>query len=131
MKLESGRLIGYEALARWTSPSLGEIAIDVLLELKRYGLRLAIDDFGTGYSSLSYLKRLPVRRLKVDQGFVRDMLINKNVAAIVRTVIALGHSLGLDVLAEGVGTAEQAEALKALGCDAAQGWLYGRPAPVQ
>ncbi|MDG4553758.1 MAG: EAL domain-containing protein [Candidatus Competibacter sp.] len=106
-----------------------EAAVRLLTELKELGVRIAIDDFGTGYSSLAYLKRLPVDLLKVDQGFVRGMLVDANDEAIVRAVIALGHSLGLEALAEGVETAAHAERLMALGCNSAQGWHYGRPAP--
>lgn len=107
-----------------------EGALVILNELKAFGVKMAIDDFGTGYSSLAYLKRLPVNRLKVDQSYVRGMLDDANDAAIVRAVIGLGHSLGLDVLAEGVETAAHVEQLRQLGCDAAQGWHYGRPNPA-
>ncbi|MDT9001628.1 EAL domain-containing protein [Paucibacter sp. APW11] len=108
-----------------------EQAINLLSQLAQRGVRVAIDDFGTGYSSLSYLKRMPVQTLKIDRSFVQELGSDANVAAIARTVIVLARSLNLDVLAEGVETAEQAAWLKREGCDWAQGWLYGRPMPAE
>lgn len=101
--------------------------IAILNELHELGLEIAIDDFGTGYSSLAYLQKFPVDRLKIDQSFVRDFDTDESDAAIVKTVIALGQSLNMKVIAEGVETYEQQEILKNLSCDEVQGFRYARP----
>ncbi len=103
--------------------------IATLQGLKALGVKLSIDDFGTGYSSLSYLKRLAVDKLKIDRSFVHDMLTDAEGASIVKAIVQLGHTLQLTVIAEGVETQGQREALAAIGCDEAQGYLISRPVP--
>ncbi|RZT11104.1 PAS domain S-box-containing protein/diguanylate cyclase (GGDEF) domain-containing protein [Duganella sp. CF402] len=107
-----------------------EETISKMQLLKQFGLKFSLDDFGTGYSSLQYLKRLPLSQLKIDQSFVRDLVSNNNGQAIVSTIIAMAHSLQLDVIAEGVETHEQRSLLGKLGCHRYQGYLYGKPLPA-
>ena len=107
-----------------------EVALEQLHRLRELGLRLAIDDFGTGYSSLLRLKRLPVQKLKVDQGFVAGLPWDEDDAAIVRVVIALAKSMGMQVHAEGIEQVEQARFLLDQQCDMGQGYWFGRPVPA-
>jgi predicted signal transduction protein with EAL and GGDEF domain len=104
--------------------------VAVMRELKELGVTLSIDDFGTGYSSLSYLKTFPVDELKIDRSFVCDLPGERADKAIVGAVVALGHSLGMSVTAEGVETQEQLDSLRGLRCDTFQGFLYSRPVPA-
>jgi EAL domain-containing protein (putative c-di-GMP-specific phosphodiesterase class I) len=108
-----------------------EEAIIVLQQLCQLGIELAIDDFGTGHSSLSYLKRFPIHRLKIDRSFIRDMGHDADDHIIVKTIIALGHSLNLKITAEGVETKEQHQTLVKLEGDEAQGYLLSRPVPAE
>jgi EAL domain-containing protein (putative c-di-GMP-specific phosphodiesterase class I) len=103
--------------------------IRTLQTLRKRGVGISLDDFGTGYSSLSYLKRFPIDTVKIDQSFVRDVHKSDDDAAIVRAIIAMSHSLGVRVVAEGVETQAHLEFLRSAGCDAIQGYLIGRPVP--
>lgn len=111
---------------------LGDIhqTIATMSELKTLGIHFSIDDFGTGYSSLAYLKRLPLNELKIDKSFVRDASRDPNDAALVEAIIAVARHFNLAIVAEGVETLEQANFLKARGCNFYQGYLYGKPVPM-
>jgi diguanylate cyclase (GGDEF)-like protein/PAS domain S-box-containing protein len=108
-----------------------EEAITLLNTLKGIGVRFSLDDFGTGYSSLQYLKRLPINELKIDQSFVRNIVTDINDKAIVRTILVMAQSLGIQVIAEGVETEEQRQLLLDSGCTQYQGYLFGKPMPIE
>ena len=114
-----------------TAAHNAELAIAVLGEFKKIGIKLAIDDFGTGYSSLSYLKRFPIDILKIDQSFVRDIPGDPDDAAIARSIIAIAHSLNMTVIAEGVETGEQLDFLRAENCDEIQGHFFCQALPAE
>jgi EAL domain-containing protein (putative c-di-GMP-specific phosphodiesterase class I) len=103
------------------------VTISVLRTLQSMGIQIAVDDFGTGYSSLSSLKHFPLDKLKIDQSFVRELVTDSFDAAIVKALIALGHGLKLEVIAEGVETQEQLAFLRSVKCDGMQGYLLSRP----
>ena len=107
-----------------------DASLDILHRVRALGVRISIDDFGTGYSSLLYLKRLPASELKIDRGFVSDLAQDGEDAAIVSAIIALGQTMNLDIVAEGVETGAQRDLLTRLGCDSLQGFLLGRPMPA-
>ncbi len=107
-----------------------EDTIAKMSQLKLKGVRFSLDDFGTGYSSLLHLKRLPLNQLKIDHSFIRDIMIDSDDAEIVQTIVSMGHTLRLNVIAEGVETKEQQQFLAHCGCDCYQGYLFGRPMPL-
>jgi EAL domain-containing protein (putative c-di-GMP-specific phosphodiesterase class I) len=112
--------------------AIGEMhqAVDILLACRNLGVRFALDDFGTGYSSLTYLRQLPVHTLKIDQSFVRDMLVDPDDLGIVRGIIELAKVFGRQVVAEGVETRAHGETLRQLGCMQVQGYGIARPLPA-
>jgi EAL domain-containing protein (putative c-di-GMP-specific phosphodiesterase class I) len=104
-----------------------ESMVGRLKDLRALGVMLSVDDFGTGYSNLAYLKSFPLDRLKIDQSFIRDLPYDQQAGSIVRAIVAMGHSLGLELIAEGVETAEQAKFLNDIGCERSQGYFYSVP----
>ena len=104
-------------------------ALLLLQQIKELGITVAIDDFGTGHSSLAYLKRFPVDSVKIDYTFIRDIAADQNDLAITKAIIALGHSMGLTVVAEGVESATQLAILRRCGCDQFQGFLFSEAVP--
>jgi EAL domain-containing protein (putative c-di-GMP-specific phosphodiesterase class I) len=107
-----------------------DLAIGLMLQFKALGCRISLDDFGTGYSSLSQLRRFPLDTLKVDQSFVRHMADSAEDYAIARMIIDLGQTLGMDIIAEGIETPEDAARLRSLGCNFGQGYLWSKPVPA-
>ena len=105
--------------------------IEKMTAIRARGVSFSLDDFGTGYSSLNHLKRLPLNQLKIDQSFVRDVLTDTNDASIARTVVALGHNLGMAVIAEGVESEAQRAFLAACGCELFQGYLFSPALPAE
>jgi EAL domain-containing protein (putative c-di-GMP-specific phosphodiesterase class I) len=105
--------------------------IGLLGELTALGITLAIDDFGTGYSSLSYLRQLPTGVIKIDQSFVRDMLINQSAHSLIETIVTMAHNLGHELVAEGIEDQAQCDRLAELGCEKGQGYLFGRAVPAE
>ncbi len=129
---DSGLTPGLLELELTEGTLMGDLpaSMRVLDDLKALGARLSVDDFGTGYSSLTYLQRFPLDSLKIDRSFIRDLTCDDHDAAIIKAVIALGHNLGLTLIAEGVEKPAQRDFLAAEGCDLIQGFLFGRPMPA-
>ncbi len=108
-----------------------QATVSTLNQIKDLNLRIALDDFGTGYSSLSYLTSFPVDTIKIDRSFVMGCTSNANNIVIIKAIIAMGHSLGKKIVAEGIETEKQYQLLKEFGCDEAQGYFFHHPVPVQ
>jgi len=108
-----------------------ELAKRTLTEVRAMGVRIALDDFGTGYSSLSLLQQFPIQRIKIDRAFISGIAEHSNDRSLVRTIIAMAQSMGLDLVAEGIETIQQLQSLRELGCDKAQGFLISRPVPPE
>ena len=102
-----------------------------MTKLRNLGVSIALDDFGTGYSSLSYLRKFPFDHIKIDRSFVTDMTTQGDQIAIIQAVLSISRALGMSVTAEGIETTVQRDFLKALGCDNAQGFYFGRPMPFE
>lgn len=115
------------------SVMMGDIdrVIPLMTSLRELGIKLSVDDFGTGFSSLTYLKQFPVEKLKIDQSFVRNIVTDADDAAIAKTIVRLGQSLGIKVIAEGVETVEQLSYLRHMDCDEAQGYYFAKPIPPE
>jgi EAL domain-containing protein (putative c-di-GMP-specific phosphodiesterase class I) len=127
--LSDGGLLPERLVLEVTESSLvDDLEAERLQALRRLGVRLAIDDFGTGYSSLSYLRKFPMDVLKIDRSFTRDACED---SALLHAIVAMGESLGLVLVPEGIEEPEQADALRALGCRLGQGYLFGRPVPAE
>jgi EAL domain-containing protein (putative c-di-GMP-specific phosphodiesterase class I) len=107
-----------------------EQTLATLEDIKAMNIKLSLDDFGTGYSSLGYLKQFPIDVLKIDRSFIQDIQVRDAETGLVKTIIDMGHVLGMEVVAEGVETREQLEYLKKHGCDAVQGFFFSRPLPA-
>lgn len=130
-----GMLSLYEVPAKYVTFEITEgsmlkdpaMAMEIMNRLVEAGIKISIDDFGTGYSSLAYFKNLPVQEVKIDKSFVSDMLTNERDNVIVKSIIDLGHNLGMRVVAEGVENKETMIALKQMGCDVLQGYYVSRP----
>ena len=109
---------------------IGAQILDGLAKLRQLGVRLAIDDFGTGYASLAYLRQLPVDIIKIDPSFVAGLGTDGTLAMLTRTIVQVGHDLGIEIVAEGIERPEQLELLRAMGCGLGQGYLVARPMPA-
>jgi len=131
--LETGMPVKYLGIELTESAIILDpgVALSKLNKIKSLGIKLSLDDFGTGYSSLSYLKRFPIDTLKIDQAFIRDIKIDQDASSLVKAIIAMAHSMGMNVVAEGVEHQEQLEFLAANDCDIIQGFYFSKPVPPE